>query len=708
MSEAQRKRARALQMQAAARSRDMKLRAPDGRTAAPGTTEAEAQNIPPGLVYDPRTGGYVDTGLAAERMGKAQGANASFLAGAPFVGEFMDEAIGSADAAMTGRSPEIGTETMRQSRAQFQESNPKTAMAAEISGGVLGSLPLAVKGASVAMNASTRAGRIVRGTALGAGAGLTEGAAAGAGRATRGERALGAAQGGVIGGGIGGLLGALAPLVGEGVEALAKRFKKLDVRAISEEFGISAPAARTVKSALENDDLDAAVARLQQLGDDAMLADSGPATGQLLNAASATGGNALRTTRDAVSARSDQIGARLPGRLDSLLGRPKGVRSVARDISQGTARARKEAYDRAFSQPIDYSAGGRSIETVLERVPPRTLQRAVSEANESMTEAGLRNQQIMAEIADDGSVVFREMPNVQQLDEIKRALDSIGREAIDQFGRPTAQGARARRLARDLRDSIGEAVPEYRTALRVGGDKIQQDEALDLGRRLLFRNTTVEDVRDFTRGGMSQEARDAARQGLRESIEGTLSNVRRTITDPDVDAREAMQLVKDISSRANKDKLRMILGSEKAGSLLDELDRTATALTLRAAVSRNSDTAIRQSIQGQVTDEATPGIARRTLGRGGNPLEAMQTITEGIAGIDPRSMSGREKAIFDEIASVLTRTRGNDAQRALSAVQRALDGQPLKDAEAELIGRLVAGGAVGSGYQAGMQTLEQR
>lgn len=625
-----------------------------------------------------------------------------FNQGVPFVGEWLDEGVEMV-------SPQAA-QNMRATSDAMERQRPGESLALNVAGGVAGSVPLAMGArADKAADFVTRGGNMVmrglRAATVAAPVAAAEGAASFAGRADEGERGRAAAVGALVGGGLGAFLGPVATMLGEGAASLAKRVKRLDVRAIADEFNLSPAAARTVKEALANDDLDAAAARLSQLGDDAMLADSGPATGQLLNASSATGGKALRVTRDAVSRRSDEIGARLPGRLDAILGKPQGIRASAREISRGTAAARDAAYTRAYSQPIDYSGPGRRIEEVLQRVPPRTLRTAIDEANEAMREAGTRNRQIMAEIADDGSVRFREMPNVEQLDQIKRALDTIGREAVDQFGRPTSQGSRARRLARDLRDATADAVPAYRSALKVGGDKIQRDEALDLGRKLLFRNTSVEDVSDFMRSGVSSEAREAVRQGVRESIETTLSNVRRTITDPDVDAREAMQLVKEVSSRANKAKLRAVLGESKADALLNELDRAATALTLRAAVSRNSDTAIRTAIQGQVRDEATPGLPRRTLGNLGSPLDAGKEITQTIAGIDPRSMSAAEKAIFDEIATALTSIRGQDAQRALAAVRGALNGQPIKDAEAALIGRLVGGSAAAGGYQSAKQPL---
>lgn len=630
----------------------------------------------------------------------------SFTQGIPLVGEFTDELTGLMD-------PAAG-ERHRATQEAMERQYPKTAMGLQVAGSIASTAPAVALGAgSRALNwvgqGASRLTQAGRAAVVGGAAGAIEGAAAGAGRADRpeeGGRVRGAAVGAGVGGSLGAALGVFAPMVGDGVANLVRRAKRLDVSTIANEFGISPAAARSVKEALVNDDLNAAVARLGQLGDDAMLADAGPATQGLLDAASKTGGRALTVTREAVEGRSQRLGARLPQRLDAILGNAGGIRSAARDIAQRTAPARQAAYTRAYATPINYAdEAGQAIEGVLSRVPPNTLNRAISEANEAMMEAGERNLQIMARIADDGSVTFQQMPNVRQLDEIKKALDSIGREAVDQFGRPTAQGSRAQRLARDLRNALGEAVPSYRAALRLGGDKIKEDQGLDIGRRLLWRNTTVEDVRDFVSDGMSIEARNAVRRGLRETIEGTMSNVRRTITDPNTDAREAMQVVKELSSRANQEKLRLILPPGQANALLEELDRMATALVLRGAVARNSDTAIRTAVQGQVRDEATPGLLTRTLGNMGNPLEAAREVTQTVAGIDPRSMSSAQQQIFAEIADALTRIQGPDAQRALAVVNRALQGQPIKDAEAQLIGRVVAGSAAVGGYQAGTQAL---
>lgn len=668
------------------------FRSPGYSTSDPAKVERLMQGATPAdIVRD-----SFDEQVLSQRGGLVS-AGAKFVQGIPFAGEWIDEGLNAL-------SPGVG-DNLRQTQAAMDRQRPGRAMTAQIAGGVAGSIPAVVGIAGKAMQAPSVGGRIVRGAAMGGAAGAAEGAVSGAGRAEPGARAQGATEGGAIGLGLGAALGALMPAAGAGVTELARRVKRLDVRTIADELGVSMPAARMVKSAIQGDDLDEAARIIQRGGDDAMLADAGPATGQLLDAAQQTGGQALRTSSRAVSERAQQAGGRLTSTLDRVLGPADGMTEAARAVSRRTASARQAAYSRAYQSPIDYAGPGRNIEAVLQRVPSGTMQRAIAEANEAMQEAGTRNLQIMAKIGDDGSVTFVEMPNVQQLDEIKKALGGVAREAVDDFGRPTAAGLRASRLARDLGDAIGEAAPAYKQAVRLGGDKIAEDQALRMGNRLLRRDTTFQEVREAMQGA-SAEAKAAAKRGLREHIDTTMSNVRRTITDPNTDAREAMQLVREMSSRANIKKARLVLGTD-AKALFDELERAEAALALRAATTRNSATAARLAVQGQARDELQPGVLRQIAGRAGNPLDAARSVTEVIAGIDPRTMSQAEQAMFAEIAEALTKTRGADAARAVQVIKAAMAGQPIRDAEAALIGRVVAGTLGTGSYQLGTQALSR-
>lgn len=140
-------------------------------SVAPGTTPEQAARIPEGMVYDPQTGGYVDTALAAQRGGAAGGLATSYLGGTPFVGSYVDEAAGAIDRALTGANPEIAQETVRQAQQQFCESNSKAALGASIAGGVVGSLPMLAAAPAVAASAPASMGGGAHGDRLGAGRG---------------------------------------------------------------------------------------------------------------------------------------------------------------------------------------------------------------------------------------------------------------------------------------------------------------------------------------------------------------------------------------------------------------------------------------------------------------------------------------------------------------------------------------------------------
>lgn len=661
--------------------------------AKDGTLTASPESLERAQAADQRA----EDRMTIAREGYARGLTAKAVQGTPFVGEWIDEGI-------ERFNPERGQQ-VRNLQAAMDRENPKAALAAEIAGGVLTSAPLAVGAVGAAVRGGRTALNVLRGMAIGGSAGAVEGASAGAGRAAPGERIAGAQRGLTIGAGLGAVLGGAGPVAADAITSLSRRIKRLDVSTIAREFGLSAPAARSVKSALMNDNLDQAAQRLSVLDGDAMLADAGQATGALLDAASKTGGRALAVTREAVEDRSAQAGQRLSGVLDNILGNPSGVREGSRQIAQRTASRREAAYNAAWRAPINYSTGGpgEKVLGVLDRIPSEFLSPAIKRANRRAQMAGEDGfKQIMASIADDGTVTFSELPNMRQLHEIKVALSDIVSDGTDAItGRKTPDAVDAQRVAKMLRDALKDASPAYGRASKLGGDKLAEQEAFDVGRKLLRSGTTFEDVSDVMRDA-SVEAKEAARRGMRTYIEQTLSNVRRTITDPNIDAREAMTLVKEMSSRANMKKARMVLGTD-AKAVFDELERAEAALALRSMVARNSDTAIRGAIQESVKAEGSPGLMRRVSGDLGNPLEAMREITKEAAGMDARTVSAQQKAIYDEIAERLVQIRGEDAQRALAAVRRAMSGQPIKDAEAELIGRVLSGSATAGGYQGIMQ-----
>lgn len=685
-----------------------KVEDPETIARLEGTATPKAA-VPEGMVFDPERNMYIDTMAAAERAAEEGGTlqkvneyGLQALLGIPALGEYVDEGLGALDETFGGK-PGLVQERVRSTQAVTQERDPLGSMAAQIGGGLGAAAPAAVMaGPMIAAGApASPLGAAAYGGLLGLLFGGIEGGISGYGEGNSGDRMEAAGDRAMSGGLLGGLLGAAAPFAARGVGNLANYVRGRPDAAAAARLGLSRESAQVLGEAMDADNYGGAVGRnLQRAGPDAMVADAGPSAGGLLDWAINRGGRGAVSARAAVEDAATQAGRGVDDALTATLGAPQGARATARGIADATRAGRTQAFDAAFDSAIDYSAGaGRNIEDVISRIPGRTLRSAIQDANEEMISLGLRNQQIMAEIADDGSVTFREMPNVRQLHELKRALDA--QVVRDDFGRVLPEGIRPQRLARELREAIGDAAPAYRDALAAGADKIGQDNALRMGRNLLRSNVTREDVAEALANATDAERR-AMMQGLRMQIDETLANTRRVMTDPNVDAREAMRAVKDLSSRAAEDKLTALLGPQRAQALLSSIDRQAVALERRAMVARNSATAPRQAIEQRVKDMSQAGPVGELLK--GQPIEAARRVVQVLADTPPEQQARRAEEIYAEIANFLTQRRGQDAVAAVDELARLLDRSQQTEALAGRLRMLTAQAVPSVGYPVGTQS----
>ena len=640
----------------------------------------------------------VEDRMVVDAMGPGLSRALTVNRGLPFIGEYVDEAIGGLVGGNT-------TEQIRTAQNAFARTNPKEATALQIGGGVLGSVPLAVGAVASAPSAAMTMGqKVLLGAGAGAVAGGVEGAVSGYGAGNDGDRARSALTRGAIGAGLGGIVGGAAPAIAQGASALFQRIKGTDIRAISESLGISPDAARVVKTAVENDDFGAAQAAIERAGGRAMLADAGPGTQNLLDATVTYGGKAPRIVREAVDERAAAAGRDMQGALDATLGTPRGQSSIASEIRTTSAPARSAAYDAAYSAPIDYAAPkGLALESLLKRAPAA----AVKRANELMRLEGVESAQIMAKISDDGAVTFTRMPDVRQIDYMTRALNDVADTANGQgkLGGTTDLGRAYGNLSKAIRGTLKNLVPEYGQALDVAADAISQRKAVDLGYDLLKAGTRRETVLDGLKGASKSEV-EAAKQGVRSYIDDTLANVKASITSPDADINEFRKLAGDLRSRSARAKMTTVLGEKEAAQLFDTLDENLTALELRAAIATNSKTAQRQGIKGALDASTAPG-AIGTLMRG-EPVNATRRVVQFLTGKTPEMAALRQQGILDEIATALTGIRGEAAKSALASVQSALNGQPVTEAQATLIARVLGSGAAVGGYQTGTQFLSRQ
>lgn len=675
------------------RIRVLRLKQAQMRAAAPALTGADAMRARGLSSPDPAEanaaaeGGIQsarDEAFVAENPLKAR--VQAFNAGLPFIGSYMDEIAGVLPGA-----PEDATERMRAEQEAFARARPGQDMGLRMAGGVVGSLPALAAAPAVAASApASLLGRSAAGLGGGMALGAGEGAVYGYGAGEGAERGSEAATGALIGGAAGGMLGAAAPVVSDAVAGVARALGNRPSKAAARQMGLSPTSVEALLMNLNADDAlsGAGAQRIASAGPGAMLADAGESAQNLLDTAMQKSGPGARVAREAVETRAAQAGDTVRQGLDTLA--PAGQVAV-----KGTPM--RELYDRAYSAPIDYSGdAGRRIDDLLPRVPKSIIDRA-NRLIQMDTDA-VNPRQIMASVSDNGSVTFTEKPNVLQLDYITRALNDVARAGDGQgaLGGSTNEGRVFGKLARQIRGAVRETVPEYGKALDTAATEIGARQAQELGQTVMRSNVTRAEIAEEM-ASMGAAEVGHLRIGLRRGVEEALDNVRRTVTDGNIDARQATQALRDFSSDAARDKLKLVFGDQAAQGFIAQLDEAARALELRGAVATNSKTFARTETDRTVKDRLFSGPVARAAE--GESIGTVKSVVQALTGRTPAKKAAMEADVYGEIARLLTQPQGGAAVQTMQQLERLGLSRAITDAAARRAGRTVAGAAALPGYQ---------
>lgn len=578
------------------------------------------------------------------------------------LGVVGDEASAAVTGMLPGRSYDAEL-------ARYRDNEDAMSGVGQFTADVAGGLVPAMTGVGAMASAPTLGMAALRGAGLGVGAGAVQGFMEGEDGLA--DRLGGAAVGGTIGGVIGGAVPVLGDMARRGVRGISDWRRGSAIgNSVGEALDINPQSARVLTDVMQGQDSQSVAAALARGGDQAMLADVPAMTGVLdATMRSPTQGAALAGQRigDRASVAGDEI-------VDALRGnRPgpyQGAVSTERAVTSANRQVVNPLYERAYNTPINYAAPeGQAIEELVTRVPPKQLRRAIEKATDEMVYDGLPNLQIIASIADDGTVSFAQKPNVMQLDYIKRAFDEIADDGKDPLtGAMTSEGRFASRVARDIRDATKAAVPEYGEALSQAATGIRQRGAVRDGAKLLDPSMTVETASEVISGATEAEKR-LMREGLVAQIEHKLGNIRAVASDQNVDAREAAKAWADLSSENTQRKMSQLFGDEWSG-IKDTLDRAGAAVGLRANTAANSATAQRQFTNEMIDDITQPGALAS-----GQPIQAARNLVGGMFGTSPDAVSSMRGDIRSDIADVLTR-QGGTAQTAQRAIAEALMRNP--------------------------------
>tara|TARA_R110002167_G_scaffold366133_2_gene593169 strand:+ start:29 stop:2179 length:2151 start_codon:yes stop_codon:yes gene_type:complete len=557
---------------------------------------------------------------------------------------------------------------------KFRKSDPWTAYPTEI----VAALPTAI---------ATAPANIAK-------AGLLANAATGG--IQGGIYAHGASKGGLlnqaketgIGAATGGGFGVLGKYLGQGASNLYEGYLK---NKAAQSIGMTGPQWQTLTRAMSGDDAmtGAGQARMQAAGPTTMLADSGPGAQSVLDSAIQHSPPAARIANQAVSQRVDDAGKSLTTALNTGMGKPGESTSRALTIYGDKANPLNELYKRAYSQAVDYSSPkGMEIERIVRSQVPAN---AIKAANDLMRMEGKASQQILADIAENGTVTFRKMPDVRQLDYITRGLNQVAStgEGAGALGGQTQLGAAYQNLSRQIRTNLKDLVPEYKTALNVASDAIRQKNARELGATILDNKTLRSDVAEIVADMGDSEIRKVI-EGIRLNIDDKLAQVKRTMTDPNTEGRETYKLITEMSSRANKEKLAMVLPEKDVSAIFKQLEEAAVPFELRASVARNSATSARQAAR-EGEKEAVEGGAWNALLEG-HVLDGGKALIAKITGRSPKKKQQISDDFYIGLVKALTGPRGAEAQQLLEKIQRV---QPLIN---EKTGKVST--AIGSSFKA--------
>ena len=651
---------------------------------SPGYSTSDQKVIREIIEQQKKKGGKTPREMAESRirqdiLGQAPIASrgAAAMQGLPFVGEYVDELIGSV-------SPRV-QQNVRAAQSAMSEEYPITTGALQTGTAIAATAPfLPARVAGTTLEKALKTG------ALGAVFGGAEGGVSGYGRGETPEQRMESAKSGAKWGAGGGAAGGFAsPYLEKGISRL---FDK-PVRTLAAELGISIEAAQVIRSTFsQGGNMQDAVTAVEQAGRTGMIADANAATKALTDAVAATGGEASEIVSSSVRQRAESAGRELSSQLDETLGGvPAGTQSVLEEVAGRTASARGRLYDAALGSPIDYtSTAGASIESLFERIPDRVKVEAIRRANEAMQMEGTRGQtmQIRAIIGDDGSVSFSEMPNMTQLNELKIALQEMAQDMVNpRTGQMTPEGRRYQKIAGELRGALTEANPIYGRAVDLGGEKIQEENAFMLGLDILKDKTTREQAQ---RGlsGITEAQRDLVKRGARSNIDETLANVKAAMdAGGETEIAEARKLLRNLSSRANRDKLQMLLSPEEYAEFERTLMQAYMAMDLRASTARGSQTAIRQQVQGDI-EQATSGGVLRNIQQG-KPAMATQDIIKALTGATDEFTVQQRQAVYADLARVLVGRQGKDAQAALNYIQQAVENGKIDQKRAAFVANVI-------------------
>ena len=654
--------------------------------------------------------------VLGENMGGAVAA--SFLSGGLGFGESVDEAIG-----VIGGDDK--KEQVRRLQMAFEEEYPKTNMALRMAGGVVSTIPIGAMAGTQKLYSFLaslpKRYKYPLGMTAGGLFGLTEGFAGGAGIQGEGEtggasnrfenavkESLSSGLWGTLGAGFG---HALTDVGTAAWVSIKDGLRNKTIKQIKEIFNLkSGKTAEIIKQTTQDSSLsfNDLMENLRKGGADGQIPDADDAMSTLLDTIQIQGGEGASIVRNTVADRANRQLRGTEAALDRKAGKldtnEQGIKmdakDMADDIAKSSAPARSKAYTNAYNQKINYnSPDGVEILKILDKIQkgsPDVMQAAMKKANARLAWDEKDLGQSSFQIGEDGLFKMVNNPNMLQLDYLKRAIGELAYEMPDVMKKSGLKDAPDAVLFSSMYTTLNKALknvnkPEkgdslYAKATQLGQDKIQRSNAIGIGEQVLNPKYSANDI-----SRVMLDAGDAEKQmakfGFRSSIEENLNNVKKTINSPEIDVNKVNALLKTMSTDNVKAKMEIILGVKETKSLLKTFEMAETALSLRAAVAKGS-----QSAQRIIASQKISSIVDDTIGGAVAdiaPLRTGQLLAQRV--LKSRVISDRRKdLIMKELANALLGTKGAAARQQFKALYQAVKNGQASDEQMLKVAQLLA------------------
>jgi len=491
----------------------------------------------------------------------------------------------------------------RLGQEQFAEEQPKTAFAAQLTGGLLtgGVGASKIAGAKIFQGGKTALRRTGKKLSAQAASAAPVGAVFGAGTSEGGlqERAKGAVKGAAIGAVAAPVL---APVIGaatRGLRGVANLFKSRETK----DFNASTQQiARAVSR--DDDTPQALIRRAEQLGPEANLADLGGANlkRELERAASAPG-RAPEMIEKSLVNRLARQGTRVQQVFDRFIGRNtqdavKTLETISADAAERAAPKYAEAYAKTVNNS-DVRLSSLLANPRIQKAIPKAIDRIKSKSSD--------DDDLLRFLQDD---LDPNNPNMILWDHVKRQLDDDAsvafRSGANDLGKDISKNAKT------LRAALDQQSPAYAEARSIWTGSKRAEEAFKDGLDFLkgLKNPlTGASAKAAKFDELSTSEQDLFRKGVSMAVRQVIRGA-----DETVEGIAPASLLKQISgSREKRSILNKVIPTQEGRAELFKLLRSEQAFRKTTNdVLRNSRTALRKQLveeeSAKLTEKLNSGV----------------------------------------------------------------------------------------------------